>query len=61
MRETVEAVILVHEHNQAHILLLQLSPTFYILPGGELEIDESESDGIRRYLNQVLKNTIVSN
>ncbi|KAJ6221304.1 hypothetical protein RDWZM_007116 [Blomia tropicalis] len=54
MRETVEAVILVHEHNQAHILLLQLSPTFYILPGGELEIDESESDGIRRYLNQYL-------
>jgi hypothetical protein len=33
MRRSVEAVLLVHEHNLPHILLLQLGTTFFKLPG----------------------------
>ena len=33
VRRSVEAVLLVHEHNLPHILLLQLGTTFFKLPG----------------------------
>ena len=33
MRTTVEAVLLVHEHDHPHVLLLQIANTFYKLPG----------------------------
>jgi hypothetical protein len=33
MRRSVEAVLLVHEHNLPHVLLLQLGTTFFKLPG----------------------------
>jgi len=33
MRRSVEAILLVHEHNLPHILLLQLGTTFFKLPG----------------------------
>lgn len=33
MRKTVEGVLLVHEHNLPHILLLQLGTSFFKLPG----------------------------
>lgn len=35
MRRSVEAVLLVHEHNLPHVLLLQLGTTFFKLPGKE--------------------------
>jgi hypothetical protein len=39
MRRSVEAVLLVHEHNLPHILLLQLGTTFFKLPGKENKIN----------------------
>ena len=33
MRRTVEGVLLVHEHNLPHVLLLQLGTSFFKLPG----------------------------
>jgi cleavage and polyadenylation specificity factor subunit 5 len=40
MRRSVEAVLLVHEHNLPHILLLQLGTTFFKLPGKSKFITE---------------------
>ena len=37
MRRSVETVLLVHEHNLPHILLLQLGTTFFKLPGKKLK------------------------
>lgn len=54
MRRSVEAVLLVHEHNLPHVLLLQLGTTFFKLPGGELEPDEDEVAGLKRLLTETL-------
>ncbi|KAI0988200.1 hypothetical protein GJ496_002476 [Pomphorhynchus laevis] len=54
MRRSVEGVLLVHEHNLPHVLLLQLGSTFFKLPGGELNKDESAIDGLRRLLIETL-------
>ena len=54
MRETVEAVFLVHEHNLPHVLLLQLGATFFKLPGGELKPNEDPIEGLKRLLNEVI-------
>jgi len=54
MRRSVEAVLLVHEHNLPHVLLLQLGHTFFKLPGGELNPSEDEVDGLKRLLNDTL-------
>jgi hypothetical protein len=59
MRKSVEAVLLVHEHNLPHVLLLQLGTTFFKLPGGELNIGEDPVDGLKRLLNEV--NCIIFN
>jgi hypothetical protein len=49
MRRSVEAVLLVHEHNLPHILLLQLGTTFFKLPG-KLKIQKSnKTDNISFY------------
>ena len=53
MRRSVEAVLLVHEHNLPHVLLLQLGTTFFKLPGGELNPSEDPVDGLKRLLNEV--------
>lgn len=42
MRRTVEGVLIVHEHQLPHVLLLQLETTFFKLPGGELNTREDE-------------------
>lgn len=54
MRRSVEGVLLVHEHNLPHVLLLQLGNTFFKLPGGEVGINEDPIDGLKRLLNEVL-------
>ncbi|KAG6753510.1 hypothetical protein POTOM_043579 [Populus tomentosa] len=41
MRTSVEAILLVQEHNQPHILLLQIGNTFCKLPGGRLKPGEN--------------------
>lgn len=40
MRRTVEGVLLVHQHNTIHALLLQPNPSFFRLPGGKLKPGE---------------------
>lgn len=50
MRTSVEAILLVQEHNHPHILLLQIGNTFCKLPGGRLKPGENEIDGLKRKL-----------
>lgn len=50
MRRSVQAVLLCHHHNTIHVLLLEESSANFILPGGDLGPDESEEDGLKRYL-----------
>lgn len=52
-RRSVEGVLLVHEHNLPHVLLLQLGTAFFKLPGGELNPGEDEIDGLKRHLTEV--------
>lgn len=40
MRRSVEGILVVHEHNHPHILMLQLSVSFFKLPGGRLRAGE---------------------
>ena len=47
MRTSVEAILLVHEHNHPHILLLQIGNSFFKLPGGRLKPGE---DGARLWI-----------
>jgi len=54
MRRSVEGVLLVHEHNLPHVLLLQIGTTFFKLPGGELDPGEDDVDGLKRLLTDVL-------
>lgn len=56
MRHSVEGVLLVHEHNLPHVLLLQLG-TFFKLPGGELHPGEEEMEGLKRLLSDMLGRT----
>uniref|UniRef100_A0AC35TVK4 Cleavage and polyadenylation specificity factor subunit 5 n=1 Tax=Rhabditophanes sp. KR3021 TaxID=114890 RepID=A0AC35TVK4_9BILA len=57
MRRSVEAVMVVNEHNIPHVLLLQIGTTFFKLPGGELNQDEDEISGLKRILNETLGST----
>lgn len=52
MRRTVAAVLLVHDHDFPHVLLLQRSAGGggYALPGGRLRPGEAAEDGLRRKL-----------
>lgn len=40
MRRSVDGVLLVHEHNHPHVLLLQYGMHFFKLPGGRLKPGE---------------------
>jgi len=54
MRRSVEGVLLVHEHNLPHVLLLQLGSSFFKLPGGELEVGEDPVAGLKRLMTETL-------
>ncbi|PAA54305.1 hypothetical protein BOX15_Mlig017844g1 [Macrostomum lignano] len=54
MRRSVDAVLLVHEHKLPHVLLLQLGVSFFKLPGGELQQDEDDVEGLKRMLTALL-------
>eukprot|EP01094_Clydonella_sp_ATCC50884_P025857 TRINITY_DN6940_c0_g1_i1.p1 TRINITY_DN6940_c0_g1~~TRINITY_DN6940_c0_g1_i1.p1 ORF type:complete len:200 (+),score=50.47 TRINITY_DN6940_c0_g1_i1:168-767(+) len=54
MRCTVEGVLLVHQHNHPHILLLQVGNSFFKLPGGKLRPGEGAEDGLKRKLTSKL-------
>mmetsp|Transcript_2119 Transcript_2119/g.7682 ORF Transcript_2119/g.7682 Transcript_2119/m.7682 type:complete len:197 (+) Transcript_2119:237-827(+) len=49
-RRSVDAVLVVHQNNHPHILLLQAGPTYFKLPGGRLRPGEEEVDGLKRKL-----------
>lgn len=57
MRRTVEAVLIVHEHNLPHVLLLQLGASFFKLPGCELRPGEDDIDGLKACLTSTLGRT----
>ena len=52
-RRSVEAVLVVHDHNHPHILLLQVGAAFK-LPGGRLRPGEEEKAGLKRKLENTL-------
>jgi cleavage and polyadenylation specificity factor subunit 5 len=54
MRTTVEGLVLVHEHEHPHILLLQVANSFYRLPGGELDPGEDEVEGLKKRLKEMM-------
>eukprot|EP01105_Mastigella_eilhardi_P000789 TRINITY_DN10935_c0_g1_i1.p1 TRINITY_DN10935_c0_g1~~TRINITY_DN10935_c0_g1_i1.p1 ORF type:complete len:221 (+),score=74.76 TRINITY_DN10935_c0_g1_i1:147-809(+) len=54
MRRSVEGVLLVHQHNHPHVLLLQIGNTFFKLPGGRLLPGEDEMTGLCRKLTTKL-------
>jgi len=54
MSRMAEGVLLVHDHGHPHVLLLQISSTFFRLPGGKLRVGEAEMDGLQRKLHKRL-------
>jgi len=61
LRRSVEAILLVHQHNHPHVLLLQIGNTFFKLPGGRLRPGESEIEGLKRKLINKLAPSHVPN
>ncbi|GAB5591705.1 hypothetical protein Unana1_06605 [Umbelopsis nana] len=54
MRRSVEAVLVVHEHNHPHVLMLQIANAFFKLPGHYIPPGVSEVDGLKAILNERL-------
>ncbi|KAL1914986.1 uncharacterized protein VTP21DRAFT_7691 [Calcarisporiella thermophila] len=54
MRRTVEAILVVHEHNHPHVLMLQIANSFFKLPGDYLKPGEDEIEGLKARLNEKL-------
>lgn len=54
MKETIEGVLIIHEHWLPHMLLLQLGTTFFKLPGGELNLREDEVEGLKCLITEIL-------
>ena len=42
----MEGILLVQEHNHPHVLLMQMGPSFFRLPGGRLRPGE-DGEGAR--------------
>ncbi|KAI5302636.1 hypothetical protein KEM56_000501 [Ascosphaera pollenicola] len=54
MRRTCEGVLVCHEHNHPHVLMLQIANAFFKLPGDYLLHEEEEIEGFKRRLNERL-------
>jgi cleavage and polyadenylation specificity factor subunit 5 len=54
MRRMVEGVLLVHDHGHPHVLVLQVEPSVFVLPGGRLKVGEDEVEGLKRKLDSKL-------
>ncbi|KAJ4346853.1 uncharacterized protein N0V89_010785 [Didymosphaeria variabile] len=54
MRRTCEGVLVCHEHNHPHILMLQIANAFFKLPGDYLTQDVEEIEGFKARLNERL-------
>lgn len=56
LRRSVQLVMLVHEHNIAHVLLFQRGHALFMLPSDDIELEENELDTAKRILQKVLRN-----
>ncbi|KAF2179850.1 cleavage and polyadenylation specificity factor, 25 kDa subunit [Zopfia rhizophila CBS 207.26] len=54
MRRTCEGVLVCHEHNHPHILMLQIANAFFKLPGDYLRAEDDEIEGFKARLNERL-------
>lgn len=54
MRQTVEGVLVVHDHGHPHILMLQIANAFFKLPGEYLKPGEEEVQGLKNRLDERL-------
>ncbi|KAK0334465.1 hypothetical protein LTR91_016911 [Friedmanniomyces endolithicus] len=54
MRRTCEAVLVCHEHNHPHVLMLQIANAFFKLPGDYIPHDSDEIAGFKTRLNDRL-------
>ncbi|KAI8576892.1 hypothetical protein K450DRAFT_254792 [Umbelopsis ramanniana AG] len=54
MRRSVEAVLVVHEHNHPHVLMLQIANAFFKLPGHYIDPGMTEEEGLKAILNERL-------
>ncbi|KAL4960999.1 cleavage and polyadenylation specificity factor subunit 5 [Aspergillus stella-maris] len=54
MRRTCEGILVCHEHNHPHVLMLQIANAFFKLPGDYLLHDDEEIDGFKKRLNERL-------
>ncbi|EGD88142.1 hypothetical protein H112_04624 [Trichophyton rubrum D6] len=54
MRRTCEGVLVCHEHNHPHVLMLQIANAFFKLPGDYLQHSDDEIEGFKARLNERL-------
>ncbi|KAI0999221.1 hypothetical protein K3495_g8976 [Podosphaera aphanis] len=54
MRRTCEGILVCHEHNHPHILMLQIANAFFKLPGDYLKPEDDEEEGFKLRLNERL-------
>ncbi|KAL8856109.1 MAG: hypothetical protein Q9178_007234 [Gyalolechia marmorata] len=54
MRRTCEGILVCHEHNHPHILMLQIANAFFKLPGDYLQASDDEISGFKQRLNERL-------
>lgn len=54
MRRTCEGILVCHEHNHPHILMLQIANAFFKLPGDYLRAEDDEIEGFKLRLNERL-------
>ncbi|CAA9962873.1 hypothetical protein CFE70_006301 [Pyrenophora teres f. teres 0-1] len=54
MRRTCEGILVCHEHNHPHILMLQIANAFFKLPGDYLRAEDDEVEGFKARLNERL-------
>lgn len=54
MRRTCEGILVCHEHNHPHILMLQIANAFFKLPGDYLKPEDDEVKGFKLRLDERL-------
>lgn len=54
MRRTCEGILVCHEHNHPHILMLQIANAFFKLPGDYLKPEDDEIEGLKNRLDERL-------
>jgi cleavage and polyadenylation specificity factor subunit 5 len=54
MRRTCEGILVCHEHNHPHILMLQIANAFFKLPGDYLRPEDDEVGGFKSRLDERL-------